>query len=82
MVKDAYSILGVERTDSADIIKRAYRKLARKYHPDITGDDGRLFSEVQDAYLVITGMAERKSIVVPENFRLVHRTLFTVTKEY
>jgi curved DNA-binding protein len=34
--KDYYAILGVDRNAGADEIKRAYRKLARKYHPDVS----------------------------------------------
>jgi curved DNA-binding protein len=50
--KDYYSILGVERGADADAIKKAYRKLAHKYHPDVSKDpEGEeRFKEIAEAY--------------------------------
>jgi len=50
--KDYYNIMGVERDASQDEIKRAYRKLARKYHPDVSKekDAETRFKEVGEAY--------------------------------
>src|SRR6187402_1411948 len=50
--KDYYGILGVKREASADDIKTAYRKLARKYHPDVSKekDAEEKFKEVAEAY--------------------------------
>ncbi|HXX84028.1 MAG TPA: DnaJ C-terminal domain-containing protein [Casimicrobiaceae bacterium] len=50
--KDYYSILGVDRKASAEDIKRAYRKLARKYHPDVSKEPNaeEKFKEVAEAY--------------------------------
>src|SRR5579863_8356304 len=50
--KDYYATLGVPRAASADEIKRAYRKLARKYHPDVSKepDAEEKFKEVAEAY--------------------------------
>lgn len=53
---DYYKTLGVEKTASADVIKRTYRKLAKKYHPDTNaGSDtgGEKFKEVNEAYEVL-----------------------------
>jgi curved DNA-binding protein len=48
--KDYYSVLGLERAAKQDEVKRAYRKLARKYHPDLNKDAAAeaQFKEVGD----------------------------------
>lgn len=54
--KDYYSVLGVEKNASADEIKSAYRRLAKKYHPDLNKDNpeaANKFKEVNEAYEVL-----------------------------
>nr|MDQ6924220.1 DnaJ domain-containing protein [Pseudomonadota bacterium] len=50
--KDYYKILGVARDAKADDIKKSYRKLARKYHPDVSKEKNaeENFKEVSEAY--------------------------------
>lgn len=50
---DYYQTLGVPRTASADDIKKAFRKLARKHHPDAGGDEAK-FKEINEAYEVLS----------------------------
>lgn len=60
--RDYYDILGVGRGASADDIRSAYRKLARKYHPDVNKapDAATKFAEVQAAYEALSDDAKRK----------------------
>ena len=61
--KDYYKILGVERSATQDEIKKAYRKLAVKYHPDKNPDDKvaeEKFKEISEAYQVIGNPDSRK----------------------
>ncbi len=59
--KDYYEVLGVTRGSDADEVKRAYRKLARKYHPDVSKEKNaeNKFKEVQEAYEVLRDPEKR-----------------------
>lgn len=61
--KDYYKILGLPRTASDDEIKKAYRKLARKYHPDVSQEPNaeERFKEVAEAYEVLRDSTRRKT---------------------
>jgi len=61
--KDYYKVLGVERTASHDDIRKAFRKLARLYHPDVAKDKKRAeekFKEINEAYEVLGDADKRK----------------------
>jgi len=63
MAKDYYKILEIEKNASKDEIKRAFRKLARKYHPDVNPDEpktGEKFKEINEAYSVLSDDKKRE----------------------
>ena len=57
--RNYYDILGVKRNATDDEIKRSFRKLAAKYHPDAGGDEQK-FKEVSEAYTVLSDAQKRK----------------------
>jgi len=61
--KDYYKILGVDKNTSSNDIKKEYRKLAKKYHPDLNPDNPKAqekFKEINEAYEVLSDEAKRK----------------------
>jgi molecular chaperone DnaJ len=61
--KDYYNILGIKKDAKADEIKKAYRRLARKHHPDVNPNDKASedkFKEVQEAYDILSDEKKRK----------------------
>ncbi len=58
--RDYYEILGISKTASADEIKKAFRKLAVKYHPDKDGGDETKFKEINEAYEVLKDQQKRQ----------------------
>ena len=61
--KDYYSILGVTKDSKADEIKKAYRRLARKFHPDVNPGDKffeERFKEIQEAYEILSDTEKRR----------------------
>lgn len=70
-MRDYYDVLGVSADAGADEIRRAYRQLARRYHPDISGDErGTVFLEVSRAYEVLNDPERRRSYDASREARL------------
>ena len=63
MAKDYYKLLGIDKGASKEEIKRAFRKMARKYHPDVNPDEqksGEKFKEINEAYSILSDDKKRE----------------------
>ncbi|MFX0070574.1 MAG: DnaJ C-terminal domain-containing protein [Candidatus Hermodarchaeota archaeon] len=63
MAKDYYKILGIDKNATKEEIKRAFRKNARKYHPDVNPDEpksGEKFKEINEAYSILSDDKKRE----------------------
>ena len=61
--RDLYEVLGISKTADEKTIKKAYRKLAKKYHPDMNPGDKtaeQKFKEATDAYNILSDPEKRK----------------------
>jgi len=60
MSKDYYELLGINKNASSEEIKRAFRKLAHKHHPDKSTGDEKKFKEINEAYQVLSNQQKRQ----------------------
>ena len=60
MAKDYYNVLGIDKKATKDDIKKAFRKLAHKYHPDKGGTDEQKFKEITEAYSILSDERKRR----------------------
>jgi DnaJ-class molecular chaperone len=76
MIKNYYDILGVNKNASQDEIKKAYRNLSKKYHPDRTGGDDSKFKEINEAYDTLGDETKRRQYDNPNPFESVFGSNF------
>jgi len=67
-MKDYYKILGVDKKSTKDEIKKSYRKLSKKYHPDVNPEGGEKFKEIAEAYDVLSDDNKRLQYDNPNPF--------------
>ena len=60
MTKNYYEILGLDKNASEEDVKKAFRKLAHKYHPDKKGGDEKKFKEINEAYQILSDKKKRE----------------------
>lgn len=74
-MKDYHQILGVSVGASQDEIKRAFRILAHRWHPDKQGGDEKKFKEINEAYQILSGRIsppEQRPVYQPQQSHVIH----------
>ena len=68
-MKDYYYILGVDKKATNDELKKAYRKLARRYHPDVNSDAtaANKFKDINEAYQVLSDGKKRQGYDISQD---------------
>ena len=82
--RDYYEVLGLDRNATSDDIKRAFRSLARKFHPDKNPDDPdseSKFKEVQEAYAILSNPDEKSKIKRPKKGKIISNSDFVVLQD-
>ena len=67
-MKDYYKILGVDKKSTKDEIKKAYRSLSKKFHPDVNPEGGERFKQIAEAYDVLSDDKKRQQYDNPNPF--------------
>ena len=65
--KNYYEILGVSKDANSDDIKKAYRNLSKKYHPDVNPEGEQKFKEIAEAYSILSDDQKRKQYDNPSS---------------
>lgn len=76
-MRNPYEVLGVSPLDSYDTVKRKYRELCKKYHPDVAGDESAdKIKEIYEAWNCIKNSVSEDKV----KQRWSHKTLFTIKR--
>src|SRR5665213_300727 len=83
-MKDYYKILSIDHTANSDEIKKAYRKLALQYHPDINTDSvaADLFVQINEAYRILSNEDSKRRYDINYKYGLETREIFVKEDKY